>query len=1014
MHRGKFRFLLGFACASAAIVSVSPSYAEDVATISFDIPAQPLPDAINSYSRQAKLQIFFPSEQIARLRSVALKGNFTPDDALRRLIAGSGLEVARKANGTIMLRLVRQGNDGVIATADEVPADETQTVVVTGIRASLADSREVKRKADIFKDSIVAEDIAKFPDLNLAESLQRLPGVAIVREAGEGRRINLRGLGSDFTRVKLNDMEVLGNVDSANDSRGQATRDRAFDFNLFASELFTRVDVEKSATARQDEGGLAGTVSLYTAKPFDFRGFHAAASFQGGTNNKTRDFDQRYVGLISNTWGDRFGVTVSAAYTRRHTEEQGYDTYRWIRASPDAFGPGGPDISSLPAATQDLLRSGKVFFARGNRYSNWESDQKRLGLTGSVQWRPTDTLEFTADGLYGHFSSDRHEYHIHTRGTVAGESALTDDSDYYTRNGVRIPLGPSKINAIEVNSNNEAVYMDVSNTNLGTESRLQHTVNKFRQGALAGKWNPTDRVEVTALIGKETSDYSIPVGDKLYTEAYGGIVTDYRGDNKFYGKNTYDFDTTNPANFRADSFEFREDFQSSKLSTIKVDAKYALFDKDALRVGYERRFFQNAGYGHELDAYLASEFQNGVLNDDLSKIAKVYRNHDKLPWIAVDVPEAEAFYKVDREAVIPRDRLDDWAVKERTQAAYAQYDFDHPLGGMRLRGNAGVRWYRTTQTSFGQINDQPGSVSSSYDGFLPSANATLSVTSNFLVRAAYAKNINRVGLDSVRLSASVEKTGGDITVAAGNPNLKPYKADNIDIGAEYYFGKVGAISAAYFHKRIKGFPGSDTAFNVPFSATGLPLNSLPGVTLTPDTIVAQFTRPVNLRDFNLSGVELNVQSDLFFLPAPFDKLGIAANATIVSSTVDYATAAQSAAGVHYYAPLLGLSHKSGNLSIYYETGSWGARLSANYRGGWLDRGNPSFRYGDVEDDSDGWEPTTYVDVTAHVALNKNVRLTFDGINITGEREVQWVNSDKRLHNTLASGSTFLAGVSVKF
>lgn len=126
------------------------------------------------------------------------------------------------------------------------PTNAAGDVVVTGYRTSLAAARNSKREATIIKDSISASDIAAFPDLNLAEALQRLPGVAINREAGEGRRISLRGLGPDFTRVQLDGMEVLGNVDSPQDSRGQTTRDRAFDFNLFAAELFNHVDVEKS------------------------------------------------------------------------------------------------------------------------------------------------------------------------------------------------------------------------------------------------------------------------------------------------------------------------------------------------------------------------------------------------------------------------------------------------------------------------------------------------------------------------------------------------------------------------------------------------------------------------------------------------------------------------------------------------------------------------------------------------------------------------------------------------
>lgn len=205
------------------------------------------------------------------------------------------------------------------AAADE-PASE---IVVTGYRESLSKARDIKKDSVIQKDVIVAEDMAKFPELNLAESLQRVAGVQITREAGEGRRISLRGLGPDFARVQLNGMEVLGNVDSAQDSRGQRTRDRAFDFNIFASELFSRVEVEKTFQAAQNEGGMAGTVGLFTGKPFDYAsGTKGALVGKLGTNEYTKDAQPRVAALLSHNWDNKFGVLVSVAYSRRKTTEQ--------------------------------------------------------------------------------------------------------------------------------------------------------------------------------------------------------------------------------------------------------------------------------------------------------------------------------------------------------------------------------------------------------------------------------------------------------------------------------------------------------------------------------------------------------------------------------------------------------------------------------------------------------------------------------------------------------------------
>ncbi len=215
------------------------------------------------------------------------------------------------------------------APAAEPAADEIDAIVVTGFRDSLMHARDLKRKAVGAVDVIVSEDIAAFPDLNLAESLQRIPGVTISRDSGEGRQITLRGLGPDFTRTQLNGMEVLGNTASGMDNRGGVSRSRAFDFSLFASELFNRVTVQKSYAAEQDEGGIGGTVQLATAKPFDYAGFKAVLSAKAQRNsNADGKVTPRVVGLISNRWGN-FGALASIAYGENDSNEFGYRSFNW-------------------------------------------------------------------------------------------------------------------------------------------------------------------------------------------------------------------------------------------------------------------------------------------------------------------------------------------------------------------------------------------------------------------------------------------------------------------------------------------------------------------------------------------------------------------------------------------------------------------------------------------------------------------------------------------------------------
>ena len=175
-----------------------------------------------------------------------------------------------------------------------------EIVVVASYRDRLAASIDLKRRATAFRDSIVAEDIGKFPDLNLAEALQRISGVAISRDNGEGQQVTVRGLGPEFTRVHLNGMSISSSAIGGTD---QGSRGREFDFDIFPSELFTRIDIEKSPLASQEEGGIAGRMNLRTVKPFDYDGFTVSASGQAGYSELADKTDPRLHALVSNRNG---------------------------------------------------------------------------------------------------------------------------------------------------------------------------------------------------------------------------------------------------------------------------------------------------------------------------------------------------------------------------------------------------------------------------------------------------------------------------------------------------------------------------------------------------------------------------------------------------------------------------------------------------------------------------------------------------------------------------------------
>lgn len=868
-----------------------------------------------------------------------------------------------------------QAADAAVDTA--APA-EVEEIVVQGFRESLAVARDQKRDANITSDVIVAEDMAKFPDLNLAESLQRLPGVAINREGGEGRRVSLRGLGPDFTRVQLNGMEVLGNVDSPMDSRGQTSRDRAFDFNIFASELFSRIEVAKSFSAEQDEGGMAGTVGLFTAKPFAYDGRRAALSLQGGTNSATEDFQPRVAGMISQNWHDKFGVLLSVAYSKRKTEEQGYNTY-----APSRVVSGGTNISALSAADQALLNAGTLVFQRGNRLSVWGSDQERLGLTAALQFRPVENFTLTLDALHGEFTNEREELHLATRASQA--STILGGSVPHSG----ITQAPPILRSIRYDQYYSVIYADVDNTVFATETRRQSTKNTFDQLVLTADWDISENLRIDGHAGYEKSDYDIPISDKFYTEAFGGLITDYTlGQNS--ARNTYKWDTTDPNNYRAHEIDFSATYQSTELANAELNLAFDFSENLTLKTGVSFRGFKNAGFQQATDDLNRTAWERGTLDDRVNDYYKVFDGHDDQSWVIVDWDKALAKYGVTRTVGAPRSI---YSVEEDTAAAYAQLDWASELFGKVVRGNVGLRAYETELTSSGVANIGAITVSSTYSGVLPAFNAVMEVADNFQIRAAAAQNINRPALSAYAMNGTVsfDAATNFLTVSVGNPNLEPYTSDEFDLAAEWYFGEVGMITVGAFYKDIQGFVTSQRVTNVPYSSTSLPDNLVPGIGGSRN--VNEFTRPINLDDATLSGFEVSGQTDFFFLPGPLKNLGVVANATFIDSETTYN-------GVK--SEIYGMSDLNYNVTLYYETPRWGARVAANYRS-------------DYPIDQGGFNETTYVDAAAFYQLTPSIRLTLDGVNLTDEREEQYNGAQaKRLWNTTQSGRTIFVGANLQF
>jgi iron complex outermembrane recepter protein len=932
------------------------------------------------------------NQHLARVSRPSLKSVLMASVAA--LVAGASSSVA----------FAQQGS------SNQAASDTVETVVITGsYQQSLTAARSIKRESVVLKDAIVAEDMAKFPELNLAESLQRLPGVQITREAGEGRRISLRGLGPDFARVQLNGMEVLGNVDSAQDSRGQRSRDRAFDFNIFASELFSKVEVEKTFQASQNEGGMAGTVGLFTGKPLDYpQGLKGAVSLKAGSNQYTQDLQPRIAALASYNWNDKFGVAVSVAVGHRKTTEQGQNTYNYTKPSAANMAQlvtAGLDISHLTSAQQTKFLSGDLYFADGNRISSWNGKQDRLGLTAAVQWKPADNILLTLDVLHGEFTTHRDELHLATR-PINGAGSTTFD----TAAGSPWPTQfqtASVVNDLAWDSSNYATMTNVSNVTFGSEHRREKNQNLFNQGVLTGSWEVSESLSIDGHIGAEKSLYKTPYDDKFYMRAKGNLIANYGADGQSASFEYPDWDTTDPANYAMDNFYFRSFNNSSELKEGVLNARYKLNENLTLRAGAAYHDFSQNGADYFYDANV-----NGTTAEargtSVADITSVYTNKFG-SWLIGDYAKGFAKYneyhrlgpKSDGTGSALQDIENVYKVSERTASYYMQIDWDSEMFGKPFRGNIGLRGYNSDTRSQGWIQGDnyaylgTTDVKGSYSGLLPALNTVLELTPDVLLRFSATQNLNRPTLGSMAAegTASQDEDSGEITVSRGNPNLKPFLDTTLDFAVEYYFGKIGMLSVGVFQKYMKNFIGTETLENITFSQTGVPYSTISGATA--DTIVTEFSMPVNLAGTKkLTGVELAAQSQFWFLPAPFDNLGMVANYTYVDFPQE----------------VTGISNTSYNATLYYETSLWGARASLSHRSRWYTghSSNP------MSATTRGFEGGNYVDAALFYNITDSLQATVDAVNLTNQKDTQFWGQNRYLYNQTQSGTTYMAGVSYKF
>ena len=956
----------------------------------FDVAAQPARTGVPQFAHQAGIQILAPEALTSGLSVNRVQGSMEVEAALRQLLAGTEL-TPMKVGGAIVLKrrdkpaqvarslyaqaIPASATQGMHATSvtavdiiaqpaadpagQETPvADQAaeQDIVVVGYRRSLQDAQQNKRRAVNTIESIMAEDIAKLPDLNLAESIQRLPGVAISREGGEGRNITLRGFAPDFTRTTLNGMEVPSSSDGLDSGGFTINAGRAFDFHVFASELFNRIDIQKTQTASMEEGGIAGTVDLYSAKPLDSKGFHFFGSAQGGYNSLTQKVDPRVAAVISDTFADdRIGVLVSAAYSERTVHQEGASSVLWTTPylTGDSWAKTNPKVTGTPkggcGATDPLNCLWAPRLPRADFFGN---NQKRFGITGSLQFKPVDAWLITIDVLHSQLDNDRFSYNsmewLLTHGTPG---------NFVGQTPVSFTVAPDGKQLIAASFNDVTSWY---------ESRHQRSTSNFNQYVLSSSYDVTDKIKIDGLLGKASDD-----ADRTELRFYARSIPHPYSYN--YTKNAYvpvvsfgSYDPNLASNYiNALTASNRINNVLKENYTGKLNASYTA-DSFSLKTGF--------AYNNRKVRYSEGAGSNPSFNPSSFMTAFPISNFGK-DFGGVGLPKFAVidFDKIAAGNVVPAGYQPNigagWTVKEETLGGFFELNGAFDIGTMRLRANTGLRYVKTSLTSQAVLAGTPVAVHRSYENYLPSLNLALDITSKLIARLSYSRSMTRPGLGSLNIAGPVfgytTRTVGNL----GNPDLKPYQSNDLDAGLEYYFGQGGLVAINLFNKDIVTSLQTqvvqrmvDPAF---WPAIYADPQYDPSYNADPAKVPYTFTIPVNADNGNsVKGIEFTYNQPFTFLPGVLSHFGMASNYTYVSARDS-----------------TGLSKNSYNLTVYYDTPKFGARVSANKRDDYL-LVQPGSS-GNVQERKYG---PTHVDFSAFYNVSSRLTLSVEGINITDEVE----------------------------
>jgi TonB-dependent receptor len=1029
------RPLLGSATALAALLTSAPTLAaQRPAAYAFDQAEQPLARALLAVSERTGVVVLAPAPLIAGGPAPALRGTMSLQAALATLLGGSRLTFVIGADGVVTIVPMSQGSRPTVSRRpqplpvaprplDEPPA-EVATVRVTAI-ANADLPGYLKRRTPSPVDILTEDEIARSSALSLGDALRDLPGAAAVGDGGETRQIALRGTASRFTRVRINGMETLATFGGSNVGGG-TNRGRSFDYNVFAADLFRQIRVQKTATADVDEGSLGATVDIRTRSAFDLRDKSVLLYGEQTWNSRADRLAPRGSIVLSRRLADdRLGLLVSAAYSRRYAVDAGSTAGGW--QTGDALYPG----FGATRGSANLAEVNAALHARIPRLELMTADQSRLGLTGALDWRPSDKTRVSLDLLYATLRAKRHEYLLESftfrtagpcgpaASPLCGLNAVTAIDPV-----IRTGDGPSVLLAGTFDG------VDVK-----SESRYDELDTIFRQATLSATHQLADGIEATALLGFSRSDFSNPVQNTLHMDQYGvnGFAYDFRdARHPYVGYGDAVLDQASAWTLS----EVRDDpnWVDNSYKTAGLDLKGAAggfeWRAGVLHKDYRTEavsLSRSDGTTANLNGLIPAALAAVPIADYVRMVgagASFGAVNPPSQWLAPDIFRGLALL---RQACVQAGcdafRLGpepaaatNYAIGERDDAAYILLSRPRQ-DGRPLWGDVGLRLARTAQDSRGsqvQVDGtlRPVRAKRSYVDILPSANLVWEPADDLTVRMGAARVMVRPDLRSLRPGFTISTTSLK-SISAGDPDLTPTRATTLDLSAEWYAPNGGAVTVSAYHKTIASViqqtisppaPFSTNPYGLPDSVAAQACGSTPGC--DPALPIWQFGRPINTGKARLSGVEISAVTPLGDAGSPLAHWRLQGSLAYTRSKALYR---MPSGAMETIEDSLGGPRLVGNLALNYDGRRFDARAGVSHRGRYL--GNvPAVTGGDAE----GFDALTTVDVSVRYRISSQLTLAADLANLTDAVARQFIDRSQIPNYQHRTGRDFRLGLRYRY